>query len=65
VCKQTVANNLTFHPKDRGCTHPGCDVPGNWCEVHHTDEWAAGGLTDADKLTFACKPNHKLVESGW
>ena len=56
---------IVLYAKDRGCTHPGCDVPGYWCEVHHTDEWAAGGLTDADKLTFACKPNHKLVERGW
>jgi hypothetical protein len=56
---------IVLYAKDRGCTHPGCDVPGYWCEVHHTDDWAAGGLTDADKLTFACKSNHKLVERGW
>ncbi len=56
---------VVLYAKDRGCTHPGCDVPGYWCEVHHTDDWAAGGLTDADKLTLACKPNHKLVDDGW
>jgi hypothetical protein len=56
---------IVLYAKDRGCTHPGCDVPGYWSEVHHIDEWAAGGLTDADKLTFACAPNHKLVEMGW
>ena len=56
---------IVLYAKDRGCTHPGCDVPGYWSEVHHVDEWAAGGLTDADKLTFACPPNHKLVEEGW
>lgn len=56
---------IVLYAKDRGCTHPGCDVPGYWCEVHHVDEWAAGGLTNVDKLTFACKPNHKLVEKGW
>ncbi len=56
---------VVLYAKDRGCTHPGCDVPGYWCEVHHVDDWAAGGLTDADKLTFACKPNHKLVDEGW
>jgi hypothetical protein len=56
---------IVLYAKDRGCTHPGCDVPGYWCEVHHVDEWAAGGRTDADKLTFACPPNHKLVEKGW
>lgn len=56
---------LVLYAKDRGCTHPGCDAPGYWCEVHHVDEWAAGGLTDADKLTFACTPHHKLIEKGW
>lgn len=56
---------IVLYAKDRGCTHPGCDVPGYWCEVHHIDEWATGGLTDADRLTFACPPNHKLAEKGW
>ena len=56
---------VVLYAKDRGCTHPGCDAPGYWCEVHHVDEWSAGGLTDADKLTFACAPHHKLIEKGW
>ncbi len=56
---------IVLYAKDRGCTHPGCDVPGYWCEVHHIDDWATGGRTDADKLTFACPPNHKLLEMGW
>jgi Domain of unknown function (DUF222) len=56
---------IVLYAKDRGCTHPGCDMPGYWCEVHHVDEWATGGLTDADKLTFACHADHKLVEHGW
>ncbi|MCV7090484.1 HNH endonuclease signature motif containing protein [Mycobacterium interjectum] len=56
---------IVLYAKDRGCTHPGCDVPGYWCEVHHIDEWATGGRTDADRLTFTCAPNHKLAEMGW
>lgn len=56
---------IVLYAKDRGCTHPGCDVPGYWCEAHHADEWATGGLTDADNLTFTCAPHHKLVEMGW
>jgi hypothetical protein len=56
---------IVLYAKDRGCTHPGCDVPGYWCEVHHVDEWATGGRTDADRLAFTCPPNHKLVENGW
>jgi hypothetical protein len=61
----TPDQRIVLYAKDRGCTHPGCDVPGYWSEVHHIDEWAAGGLTDADKLTFTCPPNHKLAENGW
>lgn len=56
---------VVLYAKDRGCTHPGCDVPGYWCEVHHVDDWARGGLTNADKLTFGCKPDHNLAEKGW
>jgi uncharacterized protein DUF222 len=56
---------IVLYAKDRGCTHPGCDVPGYWSEVHHIDEWATGGRTDADRLTFTCPPNHKLAEKGW
>lgn len=56
---------VVLYAHDRGCTHLGCDAPGYWCEVHHLNEWAAGGMTDADNLTFACAPHHKLVEKGW
>lgn len=56
---------VVLYAKDRGCTHPGCDVPGYWSEIHHVHEWAHGGPTDADKLTFACKPNHKPTDKGW
>lgn len=56
---------VVLYAKDRGCTHPGCDVPGYWCEVHHVDDWARGGSTNIDNLTLACKPNHKLTEKGW
>lgn len=56
---------VVLYAKDRGCTHPGCDAPGYWCEVHHVADWAAGGPTDAANLTLACKPHHKLVDEGW
>jgi Domain of unknown function (DUF222) len=56
---------VVLYAKDRGCTHPGCDVPGYWCEVHHTDDWANGGMTNIDKLTMACKPHHKLAGNSW
>jgi hypothetical protein len=56
---------IVLYAKDRGCTRPGCDVPGYWSEVHHVDEWAATHCTDVNKLTLACTPDHKLLENGW
>ena len=62
----TADQRIILHAKDRGCTAPGCDKPGYLSEVHHVDEWADGGLTNVDDLTFACKADHKLVtEGGW
>jgi Domain of unknown function (DUF222) len=56
---------IVLYAKDRGCTRPGCDVPGYWTEVHHVDEWATTHCTDINKLTLACTPDHKLLEKGW
>ncbi len=56
---------IVLHAKDRGCTAPGCTAPGYLCEVHHVTEWAAGGNTDIDTLTFACAAHHTLLNHGW
>lgn len=57
---------IVLHAKDRGCTAPGCDIPGYLCETHHVDEWADGGQTNIDRLTFACQAHHRLITaSGW
>jgi Domain of unknown function (DUF222) len=55
---------IVLYAKDRGCTRPGCDVPGYWCEVHHVEEWATTHCTDINKLTLACRSDHPLVEPG-
>jgi hypothetical protein len=60
----TADQRIVLHSKDRGCTAPGCDMPGYLSEVHHVDEWADGGLTNVDRLTFACKGDHKLLRPG-
>ncbi|OBH09774.1 HNH endonuclease signature motif containing protein [Mycobacterium sp. E1747] len=56
---------IVLYAKDRGCSHPGCDVPGYYCEVHHVDDWASTHRTDIDQLTLACGPHHRLLEKGW
>ena len=53
---------VILYAKDRGCTAAGCDVPGYWTDVHHTDHWSRGGLTDIEELTLACKADHRLAD---
>jgi hypothetical protein len=62
----TPAQRIVLHAKDRGCSRPGCTTPGYLCEVHHVNQWARGGRTDIDNLTFACGPDHRLLDQdGW
>lgn len=57
---------IVLHAKDRGCSAPGCHIPGYLTQVHHVNEWATGGLTNIDDLTFACKTDHpRLTTGGW
>lgn len=48
------------------CDIPGCDVPFDWCEVHHVVWWEHGGGTDMANLRPRCRRHHHLVhEGGW
>jgi hypothetical protein len=60
----TVDQRLICYARDRGCTRPNCLESGYRCEVHHSPDWARGGRTDADKLFFACRPNHGMASRG-
>ena len=59
------AQRIVLYAKDRGCSFPGCDVPGYLCEVHHCNRFATNPVTDINDLTFGCGPNHALAEQGW
>ena len=59
------AQRIVLYAKDRGCSFPGCTMPANLCEVHHTDPYATNPVTDVNDLTFGCGPNHDLAEQGW
>lgn len=61
----TADQRLILYSSERGCTHPGCDVSADKCEVHHIVPWATGGHTNIDTLTLSCTPHHKLVGNGW
>jgi hypothetical protein len=58
------AQRIVLYAKDRGCSAPGCTVPGYYCEVHHVTDWAKCHTTDVNDLTFACGPQHRLLRPG-
>ena len=52
--------------RDRGCAHPGCDLPPSWCQIHHIVPWSEGGSTAIGNLVMLCAVHHRLVHhSGW
>ncbi|ORW95918.1 hypothetical protein AWC27_05765 [Mycobacterium szulgai] len=59
------AQRIVLYAKDRGCSAPGCNTPGYYCEVHHCTPYAQCRSTDIDQLTFACGGHHPLAEKGW
>ncbi|BBZ43928.1 HNH endonuclease signature motif containing protein [Mycobacterium parmense] len=59
------AQRIMLHAKDRGCSAPGCSVPGYLCEAHHVEEWARSHRTGIDELTFVCGFHHRLLDKGW
>jgi len=58
------AQRIVLYAKDRGCSAPGCTVPGYYCEVHHITDYATCHRTDVDDLTFACGTHHRLLRPG-
>jgi Domain of unknown function (DUF222) len=55
---------IVLHAKDRGCTAPGCDVGGYYCEVHHVTDYAKCRTTDVNDLTLACGTHHRMLKPG-
>ncbi|MEC3919067.1 HNH endonuclease signature motif containing protein [Nocardia sp. CDC160] len=64
----TSGQRLALIARDRGCTHPGCDVPASMCAAHHVIDWAKGGPTDLTNLALVCDHHHAMVndsDNGW
>jgi hypothetical protein len=56
---------IVLYAKDRGCSAPGCSVPGYYCEADHCKPYAKCHTTDVNDLTFGCGGHHPLAEQGW
>jgi hypothetical protein len=55
---------IVLYAKDRGCSHPRCDVPGYLTEVHHNKPYCQTHRTDIDDLTLRCGPHHGIITTG-
>lgn len=62
----SAGQRIMLYAKDLGCSAPGCDVGGYYCEVHHVADYAQCRTTGIDNLTLACGPHHRLLQPrGW
>ncbi|MCL2781719.1 MAG: HNH endonuclease [Actinomycetia bacterium] len=62
----TPAMRRALAARDSGCSFPGCDIPPEWCQVHHVTRWEHGGHTALSDLAFLCGHHHRQHErQGW
>jgi hypothetical protein len=46
--------------RDGTCSMPMCSMPAEFCDIDHTVDWAKGGTTSLNNLTFLCRGHHSL-----
>ena len=45
------------------CQAEGCDVPPEWCDAHHLNPWAAGGMTKLKDGALLCLHHHRQAHN--
>ncbi len=51
--------------RDQHCGFPGCDVPPEYCHVHHIIPRADGGPTSLENCLLGCAFHHLIVVHRW
>lgn len=60
----TRTQRLAVIARDRGCVGETCQVPPEWCDLHHITHWEHGGPTDVDNLCLVCSRCHAGIHDG-
>jgi hypothetical protein len=63
----SAAKRRSMAARTGTCEWPGgCDRPAEWCDGHHVDPYAEGGVTAAANGELECAFHHGLIErEGW
>ena len=59
----TAAQTRRLWLRDRHCSYPGCDMPGQWCDAHHLVHWVDGGASDLGNAALLCERHHTVVHA--
>jgi len=59
----TPSQTKAIRLRDRGCIFPSCDRPARWCDIHHVDEFAKGGVSDVARMACLCTRHHTLIHN--
>jgi hypothetical protein len=60
----TKAQRRAVSARDRHCVARGCTRPPAFCDVHHLQARADGGLTCVENLVLLCRRHHVLWHKG-
>ncbi|GAB2507913.1 HNH endonuclease signature motif containing protein [Paramicrobacterium agarici] len=59
----TPQQKLAIAARDETCAWPECDIPADWCEVHHAVPWSMGGKTNIDNGLLLCSAHHHMLHA--
>ncbi|WP_166984141.1 HNH endonuclease signature motif containing protein [Paramicrobacterium fandaimingii] len=54
---------LAIAARDETCGWPECDMPADWCDVHHVTYWSQDGPTDVDNGLLLCSAHHHMLHA--
>ena len=60
----TTTQRRAIAARDGGCCVRGCTRPPAFCDAHHLDHRADGGVTDVDNLVLLCRRHHTQWHQG-
>ena len=54
----TPGQRRLIFARDKTCRAEGCEIPANWCHVHHENPWSQGGPTSVATGLTLCARHH-------